>query len=80
LASGARPPSLLWSWRALELRKGGASYREIAATLNVDVHTAYDDVLAELTDLRSTTRHDADQLREIELQRCDTMLKGLWPL
>ncbi len=40
---------------ALELRKAGGSYREIARQLGVDVHTAHADVAAELAALRETT-------------------------
>jgi hypothetical protein len=40
---------------ALELRKAGGSYREIAGQLGVDVHTAHADVGAELAALRETT-------------------------
>lgn len=62
---------------ALELRKGGCSYRAIAEALQVNVHTAYDDVQAELLELRQHTTDDAEAVKSIELERCDTMLQGL---
>src|SRR4051812_37300474 len=65
--------------RALELRKTGGSYREIARQLGVDVHTAHADVGAELAALRETTVGRAEELRDLELQRFDEMTAGLWP-
>jgi hypothetical protein len=64
---------------ALELRKGGAPYREIARTLHVDLHTAHGDIAAELAALRDKTHEHAEQLRDLELQRLDRMTEGLWP-
>jgi hypothetical protein len=45
--------------RALELRKAGAPYRQIATELGVDVHTAHADVGAELAALRETAVGEA---------------------
>ena len=64
---------------ALELRKAGGSYREIARQLAVDVHTAHADVMAELAALREQTVEQAADLRDLELQRFDEMTAGLWP-
>ena len=64
---------------ALELRKAGGSYREIARQLGVDVHTVHADVAAELAALRETTVGRAEELRDLELQRFDEMTAGLWP-
>jgi hypothetical protein len=65
--------------RAFGLRKAGASYRQIAQQLNVGVNTAWADVNAELMELRAQTTADAEAVREMELQRCDEMILGLWP-
>jgi hypothetical protein len=65
--------------RAFELRKRGATYREIAQELQVDVHTIYGDIQAELADLREATIGEATQLRALELERLDGMTSGLWP-
>jgi hypothetical protein len=65
--------------RALELRKAGAPYRQIATELGVDVHTAHADVGAELAALRETAVGEATELRELELERLDGMTAGLWP-
>jgi hypothetical protein len=64
---------------ALELRKAGGSYREIARQLSVDVHTVHGDVAAELAALRETTVGRAEELRALELERFDRMIAGLWP-
>ena len=64
---------------ALELRKAGGSYREIARQLGVDVHTAHADVGAELAALRETDRRRGAELRALELERLDGMTSGLWP-
>jgi hypothetical protein len=64
---------------ALELRKAGGSYREIARQLAVDVHTAHADVTAELAALRERTVEQAAELQDLELQRFDEMTAGLWP-
>jgi hypothetical protein len=60
------------------LRKAGASYRQIARELGVDVHTAHADVGAELAALRETAVGEATELRELELERLDGMTAGLW--
>ena len=64
---------------ALELRKAGGSYSEVARQLSVDVHTAHADVGAELAALRETTTDRAEELRDLELQRFDQMTASLWP-
>jgi hypothetical protein len=64
---------------ALELRKAGAPYREIARQLGIDLHTAHADIDAELSALRETTVERAEALRALELGRFDRMVEGLWP-
>jgi len=65
--------------RAFGLRKAGASYRQIAQQLAVSLNTAWADVNAELLDYRDQVRADVVEVRELELQRCDEMILGLWP-
>jgi hypothetical protein len=65
--------------RALNLRKAGGSYRQIAQQLGVSLNTAWADVNAELLELREQTKADAAEVRDLELQRCDEMILGLWP-
>lgn len=64
---------------ALELRKQGLTFREIAARMGISLKSAHDCVEAELLELREKTVLDAVAVREIDLERCDVMLKGLWP-
>lgn len=65
--------------QALDLRKAGATYRRIAEALSVDVSTAYADVQAELTALRTLAAEQAEEVREIELRRLDDYTLGLTP-
>lgn len=57
--------------QALELRKAGASYRQIAQATAVDVATAWDDVQAEMSALRALTGQAAEDARTLELARLD---------
>ena len=43
------------------------------------MHTAHADVAAELAALREHTVEQAEELRDLELQRFDEMTAGLWP-
>ena len=47
--------------RALELRKSGASYREIARQLGADLHTVHGDIQAELAEMK-------EELAEVRLR------------
>ncbi len=58
--------------KCLELRKCGGSFRFIAEQQNISlgqVHKYVSDALSEISQL---TANDAEQLRELELQRLDT--------
>lgn len=63
--------------KALEYRKRGASYREIARACAVDVATAWADVQAELFALRGLAQTTAEDVKAIELHRLDLYVKGL---
>lgn len=65
--------------RAMELRRDGWSFREIAFILGVTVSTAYAYVQAELSFLRRKTEEDTLAVRDIELQRLDRMYLNLQP-
>jgi DNA-binding CsgD family transcriptional regulator len=62
---------------ALELRKAGGSYREIARQLSVDVHTAHADVSAELAALRERTVEQAAELRDLESPHASTSVTSV---
>lgn len=64
--------------QALDLRIGGMSYRAIAQRLGVSRQTAYKDVQAELAVLDGRKRGVAERLRDLELERCDRLMVGLW--
>lgn len=60
---------------ALDLRRSGASYRQIADALDISVATAHKRVRA---GLRMVIQEPAEALLKIELDRLDAMLAGLW--
>jgi hypothetical protein len=62
--------------RALELRKGGATFEQIGKTLDVSTATAYSYVMEAL---KETLREPADELRTLELERIDRLALALWP-
>jgi hypothetical protein len=66
--------------QALELRKAGFTYRAIGDKLGVDHTTVYKDIQHELQRLAEQQRDSADELRQLELERLDMLLKGLEPM
>lgn len=65
--------------QALELRIGGANYREIARTLGISVGSAHDYVTKGLEELRNANAESTDRVRSMEVARLDGMLLKLWP-
>jgi hypothetical protein len=66
--------------RAVELRIASYSYREIAAEMGIDVKTAHDLVSSSLRDSVERRNERSDELRVIEVERLDGMLRRLYPL
>jgi hypothetical protein len=62
---------------AIELRKSGFTYREIARRLDIDVAQAYRDVQNELNVLRTEVAHNAEELRQLELERIDKITRAM---
>lgn len=63
--------------KALELRKQGYTFREIAATAGYrTLAAAYDAVQRAMRDI---TAEPAEQLRALETSRLDRMLARIWP-
>lgn len=63
--------------KALELRKAGATYDQIARQVGyADRGGAY---RAVATALKQITEEPAHEVRQLELERLDAMLLGLWP-
>jgi hypothetical protein len=65
--------------KALELRRMGKGYVEIAATLGIGKSQAHRLVQAGLADARAQIDAEASELKAEELSRLDAMLAGLWP-
>jgi hypothetical protein len=64
--------------QALELRKVGKSFPEIARELGYgSASAAYDAVMH---GLRLTFQEPADEVRRVELERCDKLLAAVWPM
>jgi hypothetical protein len=64
---------------ALDLRITGMSYRAIAAQRGCSVGKAYEDVSTALAKLKAECAEKAEEVRKLELDRIDVMLKGIWP-
>lgn len=64
--------------RALELRRSGASYTEIAAAIGLSRSHAHRLVSLALADARESVATNADELRAEELSRLDALLSSLW--
>lgn len=63
--------------QAVELRKAGCTFQQIADQLGYAGHQgAYKAVMAAL---RKTLQEPSDELRTMELERLDAMLNALWP-
>ena len=63
---------------ALELRKAGATYRQIGARLRISAQAAHKRVTEALRGIAETTGEKAEEVRSLEMHRLDTMLLGLW--
>jgi hypothetical protein len=61
----------------LQLRLGGAPYRDIATALEVSLKTAYYDVQDALGQLDFAVKAKAERLRDLEAARLDRWLLGL---
>lgn len=61
--------------KAVALKASGATYRQIADALDVDVATAHRTVIRAL----SAERHDAvDDMRRVEADRLDRLQRAVW--
>lgn len=65
--------------RALDLRISGMNYRNIAQQLDISESGAYKAVIRALKRLNEQIMERADEVRRMELDRLDKMLRGLWP-
>lgn len=72
-----------WRLRALEKRKAGKNFRQIAKELGeeggpVSLSRAYELVVEALNEIREQCKESAGEIREIEVQRCDAMIEDLF--
>jgi len=58
--------------KCLEFRKAGASYRSIAEQQGISLGLAHKYVSDALSEINQLTAQDAEELRELELERLDT--------
>lgn len=65
--------------QAVELRRAGRSYREIACQVGIGVASAHRLVGAAIAEARTTVQEDVVELRALELSRLDGLLGTLWP-
>lgn len=64
--------------KALDLRKAGATYQQIAAELGMSKEGARQSVKVALSDLQAVCAELAEEVRQIESERLDAMTLGLW--
>jgi predicted transcriptional regulator len=62
--------------QALDLRKAGMSYSQIGNALGMTKMGASQAVSSIL---KSTAQEPADEVRKLEVERLDTLLRGVWP-
>lgn len=61
--------------QALELRKRGYNYRQVAKALSISVGTAHKYIQRAIDRIPA---ENAEQVRNLELERIDKMLTGVW--
>ena len=66
--------------QALDLRKEGWTYRQIAKHLDISVGLAFKYIQDELDSLAQLKTESADSVRLLELERVDMLMKGLAPM
>jgi hypothetical protein len=76
---GQRETAAALRVRALELRKQGLTYQAIARYLQVGVGSAHRYVARALADLKKLETAEAEDLRRLELERLDWLLRKLRP-
>lgn len=64
---------------ALELRKTGMSYRDMAPLLGVSHVQAFKDVKTEIDRLNEDNKEEAKEVKKLEIARLDIALKAIWP-
>lgn len=65
-------------FQALELRKQGASYDQIAHAMNTGKDYAYKLVIRGLKRIDTKMREGLDEMVRLEVERLDAMLRAVW--
>lgn len=65
--------------KALELRRAGASYRDIGRTMGVSVAIAHKYVTRGMKRLVARCEEKAEDVRSMELDRLDKLQLAIWP-
>lgn len=78
MSTSKKPDAWLREREALELRKAGASYDQIGQKLDVSRDTARAIVMKAMQSIKSECEESAEEIRDLELARIDSMLLGLW--
>jgi hypothetical protein len=65
--------------QALELRKAGATFQQIGDKLGLSKVRAFQLVTEGLQELNINCTNAAEDLRRVELERCDYLTLKLWP-
>lgn len=76
--SPKRLASLEREVQAVELRKRGATYRQIGLALQISGKSAYNLVQRAFTKLEKQSAAGSGPLRMLEVERLDAMRNGLW--
>lgn len=77
--ASAKVQSLQRQAQAIELRRAGLGFAEIASRLGIGKSQAHRYVVAGMQEARDQINAQADELRAEEVSRLDAMLSGLWP-
>lgn len=75
---GPEPATIARRPEALQLRIAGATYRQIAAQMGIDLRLAYEAVQGALGELDETCKRLAERHRELELARLERAVLALW--
>ena len=65
--------------QALELRRAGASYREIARSLSISLRTAHSVVQRGIGRHIAAVAEQGEHVLALELDRLDRLLRAVWP-
>jgi DNA-binding Lrp family transcriptional regulator len=65
--------------QCFQLRLAGASFADIGKKLGISAQAAHQHVTKYLQETAAKTAEIAEDVRTLEVQRCDRLLLGLWP-